>query len=90
MRARKFVILVVFAILISSLNLAGVNYYNIKQFNENKAMQEITYEISFSKPCMMERGSYINLSIENCNSFLVEPGFPILPKMIRKIDLPLK
>ena len=46
--------------------------------------EEIAKYTSFSEPVI----NGTTISIENCNSYLIKPGYPILPKMTKVIEIP--
>ena len=88
---RKISLIFIAGILVfGGFNMAGVN-------EKGKMMQEgngffhdesLKQEILFSPPLLEEINGYVSVSIDECNSFLVKPGCPLLPKMVKRIELP--
>jgi len=90
MKVKIVVSLLVLTLLIGGFNLAGVNESN-KMMNADNLREHGTLfeqKMTFSPPNMENKEGYIQLSVKECNSFLVKPGYPLLPKMVRRIELP--
>lgn len=87
MKARKFVIFLAVVLLINTFHMAGMEK-SIENLATQKEWQKLTEEISFSNIEMKEKENYIEVSLDNCNSYLIKPGAPVLPKMVKRFELP--
>ena len=88
MKGKIFVWLIVLVFLINSFNMAGIEKGRESHIGKNIERQEFASEIEFSKAVIKEKGDYIEVYIKECNSYVVKPGFPLLPKMVKAVELP--
>lgn len=91
MKTKLIVSFLVLALLIGGFNMAGVEKdSDVSKKGSETGYAEVKNEFDFSQPDLYEANGYVEISMENCNSFLVKPGYPLLPKMVKRIDLPMK
>ncbi len=84
-----FVSLLVIVLLVGGMNIAGINGVNrVLNYNQSSGKLSINQKIEFSSPVIGKDGEYQYVSLKNCNSYIVKPGYPMLPKMVKDIELP--
>ncbi len=91
MKAKIIVLLLAFVLLLNVFNIAGMEGDNKgKAYFKEKAGYNLEFEseATFSPPTLSEEGKYIKISVKECNSFITKPGSPLLPEMVKKIELP--
>ena len=60
---------------------------NSQKVNSNKKIEKTV--LDFSKPIIEEQTNFINIELENTNSYVFEPGKPILPAYTQDFTFPL-
>ena len=78
----------VFAILLTILILLTGNFSTVKTEKIDKNAVEIC-EIFFSNPEIFENGNYVNVNLKEANSFIRQPGNPVLPFYSKTMIFPL-
>ncbi len=85
-------IIVVGILVLSGLGAVAINNdLSIKKYNDNEKLvtksEEIT--VSFSSISVEKYDSnYIDINLENSETYLANPGEPVLPKVVKTIELP--
>ncbi len=91
MKAKIIVSFLVFALLIGGFNIAGTENGNqVMEKGSEAGYIKIKNEMVFPPPDLGRVNGYVEISMENCNSFIVKPGYPLLPKMVKRVDLPIE
>jgi len=90
MKMKIFVLLVALAFLLSGVNMAGMESVKENNYYKEKieAQQKFTGEILFSRAVITEKESYVEIAVKECNAFLIKPGYPLLPKLVKAVELP--
>lgn len=74
-------------LLVGILVISGFGAVAIPGKNENKPFESIE-TICFSDPVIIEEKQNIRIEIENANSYLSLPGYPLLPSYIKTYTFP--
>ena len=74
-------------LLVGILVISGFGAVAIPGGNENKPFESIE-TICFSDPVIIEEKQNIRIEIENANSYLSLPGYPLLPSYIKTYTFP--
>ena len=61
----------------------------IDEKNTGFVTKEISLEINIPKPVFKINDGYVEIYLRDINSFIFKPGEPLLPKIVKKIDLPI-
>ncbi len=79
-------IIVALLVLLFLVNSVGINE-EVKIKEEKHSDAKFIEKIEFSQPEIKEE-KQAKISIKECNSWLTKPSYPLLPKMVKVIELP--
>ncbi|HEC75747.1 MAG TPA: peptidase C25 [Thermoplasmatales archaeon] len=90
MKAKIVFIFLALCLLIGGFNIVGIDEGKKMLREENEIVHDemLKQEITFSPPSIEESNDYAYIAINECNSFIVKPGYPLLPKMVKRIEIP--